>query len=208
MNVVGDFRWSNFTLDKYRYVLFTRPDTARGFINSFVLAFGAATLAAAAGTALAYVKGHPHLKTQPPAGRVRQPPVRGARYDPRPWPDPPVEPAARPDRHALDSAHRLLRQGPLARRPVGHNRGAADRRHARGSRAGIRCGIHDDVPHDLVSAAEAGDRGGVVPRVHAGLRRADDVDPAGGSRHRNRRARCCSPCRSTPIRPRPASSPF
>jgi iron(III) transport system permease protein len=63
MNVVGDFRWGNFTLDKYRYVLFTRPDTARGFINSFVLAFGAATLAAAAGTALAYVKGHPHLRT-------------------------------------------------------------------------------------------------------------------------------------------------
>ena len=62
MNVVGDFRWSNFTLDKYRYVLFTRPDTARGFINSFVLAFGAATLAAAAGTALAYLKGHPYLK--------------------------------------------------------------------------------------------------------------------------------------------------
>ena len=66
MNVVGDFHWSNFTLDKYRYVLFTRPDTARGFINSFVLAFGAATLAAAAGTALAYVKGHPHVR----AGRL------------------------------------------------------------------------------------------------------------------------------------------
>jgi iron(III) transport system permease protein len=63
MNVVGDFRWSNFTLEKYRYVLFTRPDTARGFVNSFVLAFGAATLAAAAGTALAYIKGHPHLRT-------------------------------------------------------------------------------------------------------------------------------------------------
>lgn len=62
MNVVGEFRWSNFTLDKYRYVLFTRPDTARGFINSFILAFWAATLAAAAGTALAYVKGHPHLR--------------------------------------------------------------------------------------------------------------------------------------------------
>jgi iron(III) transport system permease protein len=62
MNVVGDFRWSNFTLDKYRYVLFTRPDTVRGFVNSFALAFGAATLAAAAGTALAYVKGHPHLR--------------------------------------------------------------------------------------------------------------------------------------------------
>ena len=63
MNVVGDFRWSNFTFDKYRYVLFTRPDTARGFINSFVLAFGAATIAAAVGTALAYLKGHPHRKT-------------------------------------------------------------------------------------------------------------------------------------------------
>jgi iron(III) transport system permease protein len=62
MNVVGDFRWSNFTLEKYRYVLLTRPDTARGFVNSFVLAFGAATLAAAAGTALAYVKGHPHVR--------------------------------------------------------------------------------------------------------------------------------------------------
>ena len=66
MNVVGDFRWSNFTLDKYRYVLLTRPDTARGFINSFVLAFGAATLAAAVGAALAYLKGHPHRK----AGRL------------------------------------------------------------------------------------------------------------------------------------------
>jgi iron(III) transport system permease protein len=63
MNVVGDFRWSNFTLEKYRYVLFTRPDTARGFVNSFVLAFGAATLAAAVGTVLAYLKGHPHLRT-------------------------------------------------------------------------------------------------------------------------------------------------
>ena len=63
MNVAGDFRWSNFTLDKYRYVLFTRPDTARGFVNSFVLAFGAATAAAAAGTGLAYVKAHPRLGT-------------------------------------------------------------------------------------------------------------------------------------------------
>ena len=62
MNVVGQFSWDNVTLDKYRYVLFTRPDTARGFVNSFVLAFGAATLAAAIGTALAYVKGHPHLR--------------------------------------------------------------------------------------------------------------------------------------------------
>ncbi len=62
MNVVGDFRWSNFTLDKYRYVLFTRPDTARGFVNSFILAFGAATVAAVAGTALAYVKGHPRMR--------------------------------------------------------------------------------------------------------------------------------------------------
>ena len=66
MNVVGDFRWSNVTLDKYRYVLFMRPDTARGFIHSFVLAFGAATLAAAVGTALAYLKGHPHRR----AGRL------------------------------------------------------------------------------------------------------------------------------------------
>ncbi len=63
MNVAGDFRWSNFTLDRYRYVLFTRPDTARGFVNSFVLAFGAATAAAAAGTGLAYVKAHPRLGT-------------------------------------------------------------------------------------------------------------------------------------------------
>jgi iron(III) transport system permease protein len=63
MNVVGDFSWSNLTLDKYRYVLLTRPDTSRGFINSFVLAFAAATLAAAVGTALAYVKGHPRLRT-------------------------------------------------------------------------------------------------------------------------------------------------
>jgi iron(III) transport system permease protein len=62
MNVVGDFGWDNFTLDKYRYVLFTRPDTARGFLNSFVLAFGAATLAAVVGAALAYVKGHPRLR--------------------------------------------------------------------------------------------------------------------------------------------------
>ena len=79
MNVVGEFRWSNFTLDKYRYVLFTRPDTARGFINSFVLAFGAATLAAAAGTALAYIKGHPRLRAEPPGRRVRQPAVRHTR---------------------------------------------------------------------------------------------------------------------------------
>jgi iron(III) transport system permease protein len=62
MNVVGEFRADNFTLDKYRYVLFTRPDTMRGFINSFVLAFGAATLAALVGTAVAYVKGHPQLR--------------------------------------------------------------------------------------------------------------------------------------------------
>jgi iron(III) transport system permease protein len=62
MNVAGEFRWSNFTLDKYRYVLFTRPDTLRGFVNSFVLAFGAATLASAAGAGLAYVKGHPRLR--------------------------------------------------------------------------------------------------------------------------------------------------
>ena len=61
MNVVGEFSWDNVTLDKYRYVLLTRPDTARGFLNSFVLAFGAATLAAIAGTAVAYVKGHPRL---------------------------------------------------------------------------------------------------------------------------------------------------
>jgi iron(III) transport system permease protein len=64
MNVVGDFRLTNFTMDKYRYVLLTRPDTARGFINSFVLAFGAATLAAAAGTAVAYVQGHPRLRAR------------------------------------------------------------------------------------------------------------------------------------------------
>jgi iron(III) transport system permease protein len=62
MNVAGEFRWSNFTLAKYRYVLFTRPDTLRGFVNSFVLAFGAATLAAAAGAALAYAKGHPRIR--------------------------------------------------------------------------------------------------------------------------------------------------
>jgi iron(III) transport system permease protein len=63
MNIVGEFRWDNLTLDKYRYVLFTRSDTARGFVNSFVLAFGAATLAAAVGTAVAYVKGHPRFRT-------------------------------------------------------------------------------------------------------------------------------------------------
>jgi iron(III) transport system permease protein len=63
MNVVGEFAWSNFTLDKYRYVLFTRPDTARGFVNSLVLAFAAATVAAGAGTAIAYVKAHPRLGT-------------------------------------------------------------------------------------------------------------------------------------------------
>jgi iron(III) transport system permease protein len=62
MNIVGEFRWDNLTLDKYRYVLFTRPDTARGFVNSFVLAFGAATLAAAVGTVVAYVKGHPRFR--------------------------------------------------------------------------------------------------------------------------------------------------
>lgn len=64
MNVVGDFSWSNFTFEKYRYVLLTRPDTARGFVNSFVLAFGAATLAAVVGTALAYVRGHPRVRTR------------------------------------------------------------------------------------------------------------------------------------------------
>ncbi|HEY6360429.1 MAG TPA: iron ABC transporter permease [Vicinamibacterales bacterium] len=64
MNVVGDFRWSNVTIDKYRYVLLTRPDTARGFINSFALAFAAATLAVAIGTGVAYVQGHPHLKAR------------------------------------------------------------------------------------------------------------------------------------------------
>ncbi|MGQ0734681.1 MAG: ABC transporter permease [Acidobacteriota bacterium] len=59
MGVVGQFGWDNFTLEKYRYVLLIRPDTARGFLHSFVLAFGAATLAAAVGTAVAFVKGHP-----------------------------------------------------------------------------------------------------------------------------------------------------
>jgi iron(III) transport system permease protein len=59
MQVVGDFRWSNFTLDKYRYVLFTRPDTSRGFFNSFVLASATATLAVVVGTVIGYVKGHP-----------------------------------------------------------------------------------------------------------------------------------------------------
>jgi iron(III) transport system permease protein len=62
MNVVGQFGWENFTLDKYRYVLFTRPDTARAFVNSLALAFGAATLAVVVGTAHAYVKGHPRLR--------------------------------------------------------------------------------------------------------------------------------------------------
>lgn len=66
MNVVGEFRWDNFTLDKFRYVLFTRPDTARGFVNSFILAFGAATTAALVGAAVAYLKGHPRRR----AGRL------------------------------------------------------------------------------------------------------------------------------------------
>lgn len=63
MSVVGEFSWENFTLAKYRYVLFTRPDTLRGFTNSLLLAFGAATLAVIVGTALAYIKGHPQLRT-------------------------------------------------------------------------------------------------------------------------------------------------
>lgn len=62
MQVVGRFEWSNFTLDKYRYVLLTRPDTARGFINSAVVSFGAATLAVVLGTAIAYLRGHPRLR--------------------------------------------------------------------------------------------------------------------------------------------------
>jgi iron(III) transport system permease protein len=59
MKVVGEFEFSNLTLEKYRYVLFRRQDTARGFIHSGLLAFGAATLSVVVGTALGYLKGHP-----------------------------------------------------------------------------------------------------------------------------------------------------
>ena len=65
MKVTGQFAWDGFTLDKYRYVLFERQSTARGFINSFMLAFGAATLAIVVGTALAYLKGHPRRRSGP-----------------------------------------------------------------------------------------------------------------------------------------------
>lgn len=61
MKVAGNFASTNFTLDKYHYVLFERPATERGFINSIGLAFIAATLAVGAGTVLAYWKGHPRM---------------------------------------------------------------------------------------------------------------------------------------------------
>ena len=75
MNVVGDFRWDNFTLDKYRYVLFTRPDTARGFVNSFVLAFGAATARGRGRNRTRLREGPSAARDEPPGRRVRQPSV-------------------------------------------------------------------------------------------------------------------------------------
>lgn len=62
MKVVGVFNWDNFTLAQYRYVLFERRATARGFVNSMLLSLGAATLAVVVGAALAYIKGHPRRR--------------------------------------------------------------------------------------------------------------------------------------------------
>lgn len=63
MKIEGVFSFSNFTLEKYRTVLFERSDTGRAFLNSFALAFGAATLTVLAGAVLAYLKGHPKMKS-------------------------------------------------------------------------------------------------------------------------------------------------
>lgn len=65
MKVVGQFEWDNFTLSQYRYVLFERRATARGFINSTILSLASATLAVAIGLAIAYLKGHPRRKSGP-----------------------------------------------------------------------------------------------------------------------------------------------
>ncbi len=70
MNVSGNFAPSNFTIEKYRYVLFERPETARGFINSLILSSGAAMLAVIAGTALAYFRAHPKIKSGSAWGAV------------------------------------------------------------------------------------------------------------------------------------------
>ncbi len=65
MKVAGNFSWDNLTLDQYRYVLFERQATLRGFVNSLMLAFGTATLAVGIGTVLAYLKGHPKRRSGP-----------------------------------------------------------------------------------------------------------------------------------------------
>lgn len=65
MKVPGVFEAANFTLGKYHYVLFERRTTAQGFINSLFLSAAAATLAVLAGVALAYLKGHPRMRSGP-----------------------------------------------------------------------------------------------------------------------------------------------
>jgi iron(III) transport system permease protein len=65
MKVPGVFEADNLTLEKYRFILFERKATARGFANSFGLAAGAATLSIIAGLGLAYLKGHPRRRSGP-----------------------------------------------------------------------------------------------------------------------------------------------
>lgn len=65
MKVPGLFEASNLTFARYHYVLFERQTTLQGFVNSLLLSAGAATLAVAVGTALAYLKGHPRMRSGP-----------------------------------------------------------------------------------------------------------------------------------------------
>lgn len=65
MKVIGEFHWDNFTLSKYQYVLFEQSRTGKAFVNSFILACGAASFAIVIGTAIAYLKGHPKRRTGP-----------------------------------------------------------------------------------------------------------------------------------------------
>ena len=63
MKIAGRFELENLTLAKYRYVLFERPGTIQSFLRSLGLGLGAATMAVAIGTALAYMKGHARIRS-------------------------------------------------------------------------------------------------------------------------------------------------
>ncbi|WP_209125283.1 iron ABC transporter permease [Alkalihalobacillus sp. BA299] len=58
--------WSNLTLDNYRYILLEMPMVKRAFMNSFILAFGAATIAVGMGVIIAYLT----TKTKVPGRHV------------------------------------------------------------------------------------------------------------------------------------------